>query len=86
MALSFKVFAFVNVFIIISYEGNQTGLNIVQKQQDIWIYIALFFLYNPLQTLPGEELNKHSWFRSDPIVRFMLVSCSSCDHVQFMRQ
>ena len=35
---------------------------------------------------PGEELNKHSCFRSDLIVCFMLVSCSPCNHVQFMRQ
>ena len=26
----------------------------------------------------GEELNKHSCFRSDPIFCFMLVSCSPC--------
>ena len=32
----------------------------------------------------GEELNKHSCFRSDPIVCFMLVSCSPCNHVQFI--
>ena len=32
----------------------------------------------------GEELNKHSCFRSDPIVCFMLVSCSPCNPVQFV--
>ena len=36
--------------------------------------------------MTGEELNEHSCFRSDPIVCFMLVSCSPCNHVQFMRQ
>ena len=38
------------------------------------------------KTCTGEELNKHSCFRSDPIVCLMLVSCSPCNHVQFMRQ
>ena len=34
----------------------------------------------------GEELNKHSCFRSDPIFCFMFVSCLPCNRVQFIRQ
>ena len=33
----------------------------------------------------GEELNKYSCFHSDPIVCFMFISCSPCNHVEFMR-
>ena len=42
-------------------------------------------LRGPAQ-MSGEELNKHSCFRSDPIVCFMPVSCSPCNHLQLMRQ
>ena len=34
----------------------------------------------------GEELNKHSCFRSDPIYCFMFVLYLPCNDAQFMRQ
>ena len=60
------------------------------ESDSVLLFFSLFAFFRFLcyrhEVAAGEELNKHSCFRSDPIVCFMLVLFSPCNHVQFMRQ